>query len=135
VTISAILNDCISLSLGSSPDEIVEEEDDVRVTRPTALMDDDMISEEGIEGPASDDEEILEFPEDEYDAMDLDIDLDGVPDLVVPDVVVPDVVMPDVVMPDLDSNATVKVTQVGVPNNECGVSMLIRAYRIVRGVL
>ena len=81
-------------------------------------MDDD-ISEGGSEGHVSSDEEILEFPED--DAMDLDMDLDGmpdpdlvVPDVVVPEVVVPVVVVPEVVMPDLGSNATVKVTQVRV---------------------
>jgi len=83
------------------------------------LMDDD-ISEGGSKGHVSSDEEILEFPED--DTMDLDMDLDGMPDpdlvvpdvvvldVVVPEVVVPVVVVPEVVMPDLGSNATVKVT-------------------------
>jgi len=72
---------------------------------------DDNISEGGSKGCVSNDEEILEFPED--DAMDLDMDLDGsmMPDS---DLVVPDVVVPEVVVPDLESNATVKVTQVRV---------------------
>jgi len=110
MSISAILNDCISTSLRPSPDESIEEEDGVQVTRPTALMDDN-ISKGGSKGHASNDEEILEFPED--DAMDLDMDLDGsmMPDL---DLVVPDVVVPEVVVPDLESNATMKVTQVRV---------------------
>ena len=81
--------------------------------RPSPLADeiieevDDDISKEGGRSPVSNEEEILEFPED--DAMDLDMDLDGMPDLVAPDVVVPDA---SVVVPDLESNPTVKVTQV-----------------------
>ena len=88
--------------------------------------------EEGSEGPASNDEEVLDFPEDEGDEM---MDLDMVPDDGMPDLVMPGVRVPDVVIPDLESYGTTKVTQVGFGSVNPGVSILTGAYRVVREVL
>jgi hypothetical protein len=77
-------------------------------THLTNLMDD---IEQGSEDPASNNEEVLDFPGDEGDEM---MDLNVIPDGGMPDLVIPDVCVPDVVVPDLESYATTKVTQVGV---------------------
>ena len=101
-------------------------------TRLPNIMDD---IEQGSEGPAVDDEEVLDFPEDVDDEMmDLDMDLDMDHNGVMSGLVIPDARAPDIAVPDLESYATTKVTQAGVRSVN-PVSILTGVYRVARGVL
>lgn len=85
--------------------DIVDEEDDVAY--PSGLMDDIVMSEQGSEESASDNEEILEFPELDEDEGHASMDMEMDP-------VMPDLDVPDLVEPNLESRTSIKVTQVGV---------------------
>src|SRR5438445_7764156 len=133
MTILPTLNNFISQSPRPGPDEIVDEEEDV--THPAVLTDDIMMSDQGSNGYASNnEEEILDFPEsieDEGHGMsDMDIDLDGI----VSDLATPDVAMPEVVVLDVESYMTMRVTQVDVCTVNSGFSMSTGFHRLMRGV-
>ena len=91
-------------------DDIVDEEDDVAY--PSGLMDDIVMSEQGSEEFASNNEEILEFPELDKDQGNTSMDVEMDP--VMPGLNVPDAVVPALVEPNLESRTSIKVTQVGV---------------------
>jgi hypothetical protein len=116
IIISAILTDFGGPSQRQCSDEIIANNDIVNeednVAYPSSLMDDIVMSEQGSKESASNNEEILEFPEldkDEGHAL-VDVEMDPV----MPDLDVLDMVVPDLVEPNLESYTSIKVTQVGV---------------------